>query len=154
MAAFHFSEKIIINKPADVIFDYTQDYGKRLDWDTFLKQAELVNGATEAGKGVKAWCVARNGMGMETRYVTFSRPWTTAIKMTKGPYMFKAFAGSWTFRNVTADTAKVTFLYNFRLRFPFTLVGGFIKSNLRSNVRQRLRDLKKCVEAAPSVQPS
>ena len=148
MASFHFSEKIIINKPAVVIFNYTQDYNKRLEWDTLLKQAELINGATEAGKGVKARCVARNGLGMETRYVTFSRPWTTAIKMTKGPYMFKKFAGSWTFRDVTAGTAKVTFLYNYRLRFPFTLVGGMIKSNLRDNVRKRLRGLKKCVEAA------
>lgn len=147
MASFHFSEKIIINKPAEVIFDYTQDYNKRLDWDTFLKQAELVDGATEVAKGVKAWCVAKNGLGMETRYVTYTRPWSTAIKMTKGPYMFLTFAGSWTFGKVEGDKAKVTFTYNYRLRFPFTIVGRFIKSNLRKNVRQRLRDLKKRAEA-------
>ncbi|MEO7212189.1 SRPBCC family protein [Mucilaginibacter sp.] len=147
MSSFNFSEKIIIKKPAAIIFDYTQDYTKRLDWDNFLKQAELVNGATEAGKGVKAWCVARNGIGMETRYVTFSRPGVAAVKMTKGPYMFKTFAGSWTFRDAGTETAKVTFYYNYRLRFPFTIVGGIIKRRLRLNVRQRLRDLKKCVEA-------
>jgi ribosome-associated toxin RatA of RatAB toxin-antitoxin module len=148
MASYHFSEKIMINKPAEVIFDYTQDYGKRLDWDTFLKQAELINGATEPDKGVKAWCVARNGIGMETRYVTYSRPRTTAVKMTKGPYMFRTFAGSWTFSTVEEDKSKVTFFYTYRLRFPFTLLGVLIKSNLRNNVRQRLRDLKKCVEVA------
>ncbi|OOQ62164.1 type II toxin-antitoxin system RatA family toxin [Mucilaginibacter pedocola] len=148
MAAFHFSEKIIINKSAETVFDYSQDYNKRLEWDTFLKKAELVNGATEVDKGVKAWCVSKNGIGMETRYVTYSRPWTTAIKMTKGPYMFKTFAGSWTFRNTEDGKSKVTFFYNYRLRFPFTIIGPFIKNNLRSNVRERLRGLKKCVEAA------
>jgi len=47
MEAIKFSEKIIINKPAQVIFDYTQDYNNRLTWDTFLKKADLINGATE-----------------------------------------------------------------------------------------------------------
>ncbi|TFF39264.1 type II toxin-antitoxin system RatA family toxin [Mucilaginibacter psychrotolerans] len=148
MASYHFSEKIMINKPAEVIFDYTQNYSKRLDWDTFLKQAELINGATEADKGVRAWCVARNGIGMETKYVTYNRPRTTAVKMTRGPYMFSSFAGSWKFSTLEPDRSKVTFFYTYRLRFPFTLVGGLIKSNLRGNVRQRLRDLKKCVEGA------
>ena len=74
MKAIKFSEKIAINGSAKAIFDYTQDYKNRLIWDTFLKKADLVNGATEAGKGVKAWCAAHNGLGMETEYVIFTPP--------------------------------------------------------------------------------
>src|SRR5688500_8840400 len=98
MNANKFSESIEINGKSEQIFDYTQDYNNRLKWDTFLTEAYLLNNATKADKGVRAWCVSKNGMGMETEYVSFNRPKVTAIKMTKGPLMFREFAASWTFK--------------------------------------------------------
>jgi hypothetical protein len=94
MEGAKFLEKIIINCSPAIAFDYTQDYENRLKWDTFLKRAELIGGATKADKGVKAYCVAKNGLGMVTEYVSYNRPKATAIKMTKGPFMFKTFLGS------------------------------------------------------------
>ena len=142
MKSTKFSESIEINDGAALIFDYTQDYRNRLKWDTFLIEAYLLNGETKADKGVKAWCVAKNGMGMETEYVSFNRPKVAAIKMTKGPFMFSDFAASWTFLDSGNDLTKVTFLYSYRLRFPFNVIGVWIKFILRRNVRQRLKDLK------------
>jgi ribosome-associated toxin RatA of RatAB toxin-antitoxin module len=149
MEAIKFSEKIIINETQEAIFDYTQDYENRLSWDTFLKKAELINGATKADKGVRAYCVARNGLGMETEYISFNRPKVTAIKMTRGPLLFKTFSGSWTFKELSQGTTEVTFLYSFELRFPFSLMSYFIKRNLQRNVRQRLHDLNTCVGKIP-----
>lgn len=146
MKAIKFSESIIINSNPEIVFDYTQDYNKRLLWDTFLIRAELIEGATNAGKGVKAYCVAKNGIGMVTEYVSFNRPRVTAIKMTSGPYMFKSFLGSWTFKQTENNTTEVIFLYSFQLRFPFNLASFFIKKILQSNVKQRLIDLKNCIE--------
>jgi ribosome-associated toxin RatA of RatAB toxin-antitoxin module len=146
MVVNKFSEKIKINGTQEIIFDYTQDYNNRLNWDTFLKKAELIDGATDANKGVKAFCVARNGMGMETEYVTFNRPKVTAIKMTKGPFLFRTFLGSWTFKDLGNGVTEVTFLYSFELRFPFNLMTYFVKGNFQNNVRQRLLDLKTCIE--------
>lgn len=40
-----FSESIEIFGSADLIFDYTQDYAKRLQWDTFLTEAYLLGNA-------------------------------------------------------------------------------------------------------------
>lgn len=141
-----FSESIRIKQRPEVIFDFTQDYRKRLQWDTFLKKAVLIEGATSAGKGVKAYCVARNGFGMETEYVSFRRPKVTAVQMTKGPYFFKSFLGSWRFRELDRSTTEVIFLYAFEVRFPFTLFTPFIHQNLQRNVKQRLMDLKICIE--------
>ncbi|MEB0262471.1 MULTISPECIES: SRPBCC family protein [unclassified Mucilaginibacter] len=146
MKNIKFTESIIINTSQQVAFDFTQDYDTRLRWDTFLKKAELINGATEAGVGVKAWCVAKNGLGMETEYVSFNPPKATAIKMTKGPYIFSAFLGSWTFKEITPAQTEVIFLYSFSLRFPFNLFTSIIKRNLQNNVKQRLLDLKKNLE--------
>lgn len=146
MAAIKFTEHILINCTPDIVFDYTQDYGNRLNWDTFLKRAELMDGALAAAVGVKAYCVSRNGLGMVTEYVSFNRPKATAIKMTKGPFMFKDFLGSWTFKDAGSSMTEVIFLYSYTLRFPFNLFARLIKNNLQSNVRQRLNDLKKNIE--------
>jgi ribosome-associated toxin RatA of RatAB toxin-antitoxin module len=146
MESIKITEKIEIRCNPDAAFDYTQDYGQRLAWDTFLKKADLINGAKKAGKGVKAYCVAKNGLGMETVYVSFNRPKATAIKMTKGPFMFKTFLGSWTFKEIQPSLTEVIFLYSFQLRFPFNLAAELIKRNLRTNVKQRLVDLKEHIE--------
>ena len=142
MSSAKFSESIVIEGSPENIFDYTQDYSNRLKWDTFLIEAYLLGNATKAGKGVKAWCVAKNGLGMETEYVSFNRPKVTAIKMTRGPYMFRDFAASWTFKEESQGITNVTFLYSLSLRFPFNLANHFIKLVLRRNVRQRLIDLR------------
>jgi ribosome-associated toxin RatA of RatAB toxin-antitoxin module len=141
-----FSESILINASSEKVFDFTQDYSKRLQWDTFLQKADLIEGATQAGMGVKAYCEARNGIGMVTEYVSFNRPKATAIKMTKGPYLFKSFLGSWNFKETNDQKTEVIFLYSFTLRFPFNLFNFFIKRNLQNNVKQRLLDLKTNLE--------
>lgn len=146
MGTTKFIETIVINENSELVFDFTQDYTKRLRWDTFLKKADLIEGATKADKGVKAYCVAKNGIGMVTEYVTYNRPKVTAIKMTSGPFMFKSFLGSWTFKEVSNNKTEVIFLYSFSLRFPFNLLTPFIKNNLKNNVKQRLIDLKNNIE--------
>ena len=73
MDAIKFSEKIVIQCTPEFAFDYTQDYGNRLHWDTFLKRAELLDGAAKAGNGAKAYCVSKLGLGMVTEYVSFCR---------------------------------------------------------------------------------
>jgi hypothetical protein len=146
MKSIKFIEKIEIKCSPEFAFDYTQDYKQRLAWDTFLKKADLIEGAITADKGVKAYCVPKNGLGMVTEYVSFNRPRATAIKMTKGPYMFKSFLGSWTFKEIQPNLTEIIFLYSFQLRFPFNLAPGLIKRNLKTNVKQRLDDLKENIE--------
>jgi hypothetical protein len=146
MRPVKFSEKIVVDAAAPIVFDYTQDYNCRLHWDTFLKSADLMNGATAAGKGIKAYCVSRNGLGMETAYVSFNRPKVVAISMTRGPFMFRSFLGSWTFNAINTAQTEVVFLYSFQLRFPFNLAANFLKHHLQREVRQRLVDLKNSVE--------
>jgi len=97
------------------VFDLTQDYARRLTWDPFLRSAELV-GATAPGLGVRAWCVARTGFGMETEYVTFAPPRLAAVKMTRGPWMLESFGGAWEFRATGDGATEVAFRYQFRTR--------------------------------------
>lgn len=153
MSAIKFTETIVIDEAAEKVFDYTQDYSRRLSWDTFLKKADLIDGAINADKGVRAYCVSKNGLSMVTEYVTFNRPKVTAIKMTKGPLIFKSFLGSWTFREMRPGKTEVSFLYSFSLRFPFSLIKRGIKNNLQRNVRHRLTDLKNNIENSDQHTP-
>jgi hypothetical protein len=91
MKSVKFTETIQIRECPGVIFDYTQDYGNRLKWDTFLRRADLVDGATVAGKGVKSYCVAKNGIGTETVYVSGRLPGQAhpATQRTAAPRGFK-----------------------------------------------------------------
>ena len=91
------SAEIDIRARPEAVFDLIHDYARRLDWDPFLREARLLDGATSAGLGVKSLCTARGGfagLAMETVYVSFDRPNVAAVKMTKGPAVLEAFAAS------------------------------------------------------------
>jgi ribosome-associated toxin RatA of RatAB toxin-antitoxin module len=109
-----FERSIIIAASPGELFALTQDYARRLEWDPFLKSAELLDGASVATVGVRAYCVARSGLGMETEYVSFNPPRTCAVKMTRGPWLIGAFAGSWKFDEVKQGQTRVSFRYNLK----------------------------------------
>jgi hypothetical protein len=104
--------------PADraELFSLTQDYDRRLAWDPFLREARLLDGATWAAVGVRAWCVAWHGLGMETEYITVGPPTVAAVRMTRGPDVLAAFAGSWRFEEAGPATTRVVFRYHLKAR--------------------------------------
>ena len=133
--------------PAD-LFTLTQDYSRRLEWDPFLRSAKLVGGATAPGVGVRAYCVARSGLGMETEYVSHTPPRVTAVRMTRGPWIIQAFAGSWRFAEVAPGRTRVTFRYSLRAR-PYWLswlLTPVLARVFARDTRKRLVALKAAVE--------
>jgi len=141
-------QAIEINADPHALFQLTQDYDHRLDWDPFLKEARLVGGAKEAGLGVRAYCVARTGMGMEAEYVTFNPPNVTAVKMTKGPRILAKFAGSWRFQEVAPGRTRVIFRYNLAgaPRWLSFALDPILRVIFTIDVKQRLKGLKRVVE--------
>jgi len=109
-----FEDSVIIGASAPELFRLSQDYDRRLEWDPFLRSAELLEGGREAQIGARAFCVAKSGWGMETEYVSFNPPRTTAVKMTRGPWFLESFAGSWRFEEVEPGRTKVSFGYHLR----------------------------------------
>src|SRR4051812_21306566 len=102
-----FRQSIEVAAEPGVLFDMTQDYAHRLDWDPFLKEARLLGEAERPAVEVRAWCMARNGLGMETRDVSFNPPGACAVEMTGGPWVFRSFSGSWRFDRVGPDLTRV-----------------------------------------------
>ncbi|MEN9936848.1 MAG: hypothetical protein RLZZ387_3427 [Chloroflexota bacterium] len=140
--------EIVIEASAEDLFDLTQDYGRRLLWDPFLKEARLVGGAAEAGVGVRAWCVSRLGMGMETEYVSYRRPRVVAVKMTRGPAILASFAGSWRFFELAPRRTRVVFRYALTARPSWLrpVLDPVLARVFDNDIADRLRDLKHVAE--------
>ncbi len=149
---------IVLRAERAALFALTQDYERRLAWDPFLREARLLNGA-RAAVGVRAWCVAWYGVGMETEYLTFSPPRVAAVRMTRGPWLLRSFAGSWRFDEVGAGQTRVAFRYHFTVRLGWLgrLLAPLLAAFFARDVRLRLDALRKAVErdarlAAPEAE--
>ena len=149
-----FEQEIVINATPAALFDLTQDYDRRLLWDPFLKEARLVGNAKTAAVGERAWCVARNGLGMETEYVSFNRPHQTAVKLTKGPWIISRFAGSWRFKELEPGVTRVIFRYNIeaRPRWLGPIFDPILRYIFTHEVGRRLKGLKHASEHTDILQ--
>jgi ribosome-associated toxin RatA of RatAB toxin-antitoxin module len=139
---------IEIHAERGALFDLTQDYDRRLSWDPFLKEARLMGLDPRPSLGARAWCVAKNGLAMETEYVAYHPPAVVAVKMTRGPAVFKSFAGSWRFERVAEGRTRLTFRYHFEVEpkwLRWLLEPLFTAIFLRETVG-RLEALRRAVE--------
>ncbi len=144
---------IEIRASPEAVFDLIHDYARRLEWDPFLKEACLLEGAEAAGLGVKTRCTARNGFGglaMETVYLSFDRPKVAAVKMTSGPVPLETFAASLRQEDIGSGLTRVTYRFNFstRPRWLRAIADPIASVLFRREVRQRLEALKSFLECA------
>ena len=151
-----FEDSIVIDTEPATLFWLSQDYCRRLEWDPFLRSAQLVGDAREAAVGVRAVCVSRSGWEMETEYVSFNPPQTTAIKMTRGPWFLETFAGSWRFEQLSFGQTRVHFTYHLRARPRWLawLLMPILMRSFRRDTRQRLLAMKAAAEQVASGQAS
>lgn len=148
---FAVRETIVINASAEDVFDLIHNYPRRLEWDSFLREASLCGGATEPGLGVSAYCAARRavgGLAMETVYITFDRPRVAAVRMTRGPFFLDFFAASLCHEDIDANTSRVTYVFRFRVRPRLKWFGmePLVAWVFRRETRQRLQSLKTFLE--------
>src|SRR4051794_1362791 len=139
-----FRQMIEVAAEPGLLFELTQDYPRRLDWDPFLKEARLLGGAERPGVGVRARCAARCGLGMVTRDVSFNPPGACAVAMTRGPWFFRSFSGSWRFERLGPGRTRVTFAY--RLVGRPGLVTVPLRAVFARETRRRLDALKRAAE--------
>jgi hypothetical protein len=95
-----------IRAPRGALFDLAQDYYVRTEWDPFLREMRFLDGATEAAPGVRVRVRAKNGLSMEVEYVTVARPERVAVRITRGPFFFENFAGSWLFQDAGGGVTR------------------------------------------------
>ena len=150
------SVTIDIHVAPEAVFDLIHDYSRRLDWDPFLREAKLLNGALVADRGISSRCVARwavGGLAMDTVYVSFTRPFVAAVKMTHGPNFLRSFAAAIRQDPIEDNSTRVTYCYNFKARprwlaFFIEPVVGWV---FQRETLRRLAALKRYLEDGQPV---
>ena len=133
-----------IQAPAAALFALSQDYEERLRWDPFLREMRFLDGATVAAVGTRVWVRARNGLTMEVRTTTLEPPARVAVTMVKGPWIFRSFAGAWSFKASSPGSTRVSFRYHFTSRLP--PLDRALAWVLRREMDRRVRALKAAAE--------
>lgn len=101
------------------VFNLIHDYGRRLEWDTLLSKACLLDGATEAGLGVRSLCVGTwRGLflPLETEYIRFEPGQVAAVSLTNRLPFFAHFAATIRHEPLSKTYSRVTYIYFFRAR--------------------------------------
>jgi hypothetical protein len=109
----------VIPAPADDVFRLLHDYTRRLEWDTLLQAAYLLEGCKQPGLGVKSVCKGKRtlgGIALTTEYISFSAPEVAAVRMINRPPFFDTFAATIRHESRADGSSRIEYNYNFTSR--------------------------------------
>ena len=148
------SSRVVIDRPPAEVFRLTQDYALRRTWDPFLRDLRFLDAATEPAAGLRVWVRAWHGLTMTVEYVNFRPPDVVAVKMIRGPALFRSFGGVWRFEDAGPGATAVTFEYGFRLRRAVCWLEPAARWLFARDIRSRLQALKQSAEGAGAITPA
>jgi hypothetical protein len=140
-----------IDAPCEAVFALVHDYDRRLEWDSMLRSARLLAGATAAGVGVKTLCVGTwKGafLAMETEYVSFEPGRVAAVKLTNRPPFFEQLGATIRHEPVGPTRSRTTYVYSFRARprWLAPLLEPLMAVMITREIRARLDSLRRVLE--------
>lgn len=149
MAKVEFSKEI--DCPPNRVYEVSQDYAVRYDWDPFPEKIEFLGGAKEVDVGVQVNVLAKSGLSMVVEFIQVSPPRLAAIKMVQGPFILKTFAGSWVFKPLPGEKTHAIFNYTLKVKswaLPF-ISNKLLNLYFGKQVKSRLRGLAQYCEKMP-----
>lgn len=138
-----------IEAPLELVYEISQDYSVRYEWDPFPEKISIIAGPEEFSIGTQVLVRSKLGMEMVVEFVQLAPPTRAAIKMVRGPYFISRFAGSWIFEPLSASTTQARFRYSLSTR-PHWLAWPLqwaATAYFSGTARKRLSGLKHYCEA-------
>ncbi|QDQ25496.1 SRPBCC family protein [Chitinimonas arctica] len=142
-------DSIDIATPRARVYQITQDYSVRFDWDPFPDRLEVIGGGDYAAQvGTRVLVRSRLGMEMVVEFVNVDPPGRASIAMVSGPALLKKFAGSWIFDELEDGRTHARFRYLIQGRKGLLkpIVDAVAVVYFRRVVRKRLAGLKQYCE--------
>ena len=101
-----------MDAPAATVWQVSQDYAVRYDWDPFPERIEVVGDAAQLlQRGTQVLVHSKLGMQMRVEFVQVNAPERAAIAMVEGPWFLSKFAGSWIFQALAPQRTLARFRY-------------------------------------------
>lgn len=137
-------ESIHIRASPERVWDYTQDWTRRTEWDPSIRAAEVLPGDE---RKVRAHTTAGSFL---IRYKQFARPHRTSLAMTESTSrLVTGGGGSWDY---TADEGGTRFTEQNTLVLRDGLIGRLLRRlflwQLRRGTRKALENAKRRIEAS------
>jgi hypothetical protein len=139
------TESVQIARPPEVVWDFTQDYGRRAQWDPGILEAEVLASAPALRVRVRA----AGGLRGVFVYKLFDRPRRTSVVLdeVESP-LLAGGGGSWSYEARDGGTWWTqTNSLRFKSRFWFALLGGLVRRQLRNGTRKAMHAAKRMIEA-------
>lgn len=137
------SESKTINRSIDWLFNFTQNFDNRKIWDEQTIEISFIHDCIELKKGAKVKTKSKEGICMETEYLTFDKPNKISIKMLNKSSIFKDFIGSWDYTPIGHTKTDLKITYSFNLKFPYSLIQRKVLQKVRINMTKKLNSLEK-----------
>lgn len=135
------TEKGIVNKNIEPLFEFTQDFEKRIQWDSQTKSITFMNSESELKKGVQVTVISNKGVKMDTEYTIFTPPHKLSIIMLNESTIFKSFNGTWEYRSISDNRTELTITYEFELQPFYSIISPLVNNRIRKNIKSKLSDL-------------
>jgi hypothetical protein len=144
------TESIWVNRPPEVVFDYTQDYAHRTEWDAGIAEATLVASEPRSAR------VRIAGLGsMTVVYRLDRRPERTTAAFTNvdsswisgggGAWQYDAENGGTRWQQTNSLELKRPRLTRF--------LGPMIKRSLRQSTQRSMAEAKRRLESGAGAEP-
>lgn len=138
------TEGIHIKVSPEKVFDYTQDYANRPNWDSGILHAEVLQ--ENPVKLVQIY--GKGGFKCKFQYKLFDRPNKTSLTMIDvTPKFISSGGGSWIYR---ADGVGTAFVQHNTLsienKFLFYFFKPILTWQLRRNTKRSMRMVKETLE--------
>ncbi|HEX5014776.1 MAG TPA: SRPBCC family protein [Candidatus Limnocylindrales bacterium] len=140
------TESIWIDRSPEVVFDYTQDYGRRTEWDAGVSSAKLV-----ASDPRTARVRVRNLGAMTVRYRLDRRPERTSAAFSDVDSAWvSGGGGSWQYEPENGGT-RWQQTNSLEVKRPWLgwLIGPLLEQGLRRSTRVAMAEAKRRLEAEP-----
>lgn len=152
----HATVRAIMPATSEQVFALLHDYSRRLEWDTLLSEAYLLEGFPEAELGAVSVCRGRRSLGgfaMQTRYISFVPGRLAAVKLTAAAPFFVTFAASIRHQDRPDGSSQIEYQYHFtaKPRWLRWLLHPLMNRVLAYETRQRLKALAKYVAKQESA---
>jgi hypothetical protein len=138
------TERLFIEAPHAAVWDYTQDYSRRREWDGQMLRAEILESRGPPRVRVRM----RGGLRCVFQYKLFDRPHRTSLAMTevRSP-LFAGGGGSWQYEARDGGTLWTqTNTLTFRGRFTYLSLGWLVRPQLARATRRAMANCKRILE--------
>jgi uncharacterized protein YndB with AHSA1/START domain len=147
----HIEREIVINRPAEEVFDFMADGCNELQYNPHMLRAEQMS-AGPVGRGTQFRTeVTNNGRSMEMIYefTAYERPQRLAACTIKGPIDVQ---GTETFAPVPGGT-RFRWVMEMKPRGVFKLLAPLISRGFGKTLDTLLANIKRLLEAEPPPLP-